>query len=66
MYPTNHLPGKYLTTISEDVPADSSIMTVRASDPDQGANGKITYSVAEETTWLFRVDNLTGVITTAG
>ncbi|XP_063989981.1 protein dachsous [Diachasmimorpha longicaudata] len=58
--------GKYTTTISEDVPTDSSVMTVRATDPDQGFNGKITYTIAEETTWLFRVDNLTGVITTAG
>lgn len=66
MYQPNHLPGKYLATVSEDVPADSSIITVRATDPDQGANGKITYSVAEETSWLFRVDNLTGVVTTAG
>lgn len=65
MYP-NNVPAKYMASVFEDVPTDSSIITVRATDPDQGANGKITYSVAEETTWLFRVDNLTGVITTAG
>ncbi|XP_011309154.1 protein dachsous [Fopius arisanus] len=58
--------GKYTATISEDVPPDSSVMTVRATDPDQGFNGKITYTISEESTWLFRVDNLTGVITTAG
>lgn len=58
--------GKYSTTISEDVAPESSIMQLRATDPDQGVNGKITYSIAEESTWLFRVDNLTGVITTAG
>ncbi|XP_043275880.1 protein dachsous [Venturia canescens] len=65
MFPNNP-PGKYMATVLEDVPTDSSIITVRATDPDQGTNGKIIYSVAEETTWLFRVDNLTGVITTAG
>lgn len=65
-YPTNYHPAKYVTTISEDVPPDSSVMFVRATDPDQGVNGKITYAIAEETSWLFRVDNLTGVVTTAG
>ncbi|KZC14672.1 Protein dachsous [Dufourea novaeangliae] len=65
-YPTNYHPAKYAATISEDVAPDSSVMSVRATDPDQGVNGKITYSIAEETSWLFRVDNLTGVITTAG
>lgn len=65
-YPSNFFPGKYVTTISEQTPVESSVMSVRAVDPDQGVSGKITYSIAEETTWLFRIDNLTGVITTAG
>ncbi|KAG7213360.1 hypothetical protein KM043_002656 [Ampulex compressa] len=65
-YPSNYNLNKYATTISEDVGPDSSVMSVRATDPDQGMNGKITYAIAEETSWLFRVDNLTGVITTAG
>lgn len=64
-YPANY-PTKYVTTISEDVAPDSSVMFVKATDPDQGVNGKITYAIADETSWLFRVDNLTGVITTAG
>ncbi|XP_024947273.1 protein dachsous isoform X2 [Cephus cinctus] len=65
-YQANYMPIRYATTVSEDIASDSSVMTVKASDPDQGINGKITYSIAEESTWLFRVDNLTGVITTAG
>lgn len=65
-YPANYHPAKYVTTISEDIPPDSSVMTVKATDPDQGVNGKITYAISEETSWLFRVDNLTGVVTTAG
>ncbi|XP_018368826.1 PREDICTED: protein dachsous [Trachymyrmex cornetzi] len=65
-YPANYYPSKYMTTISEDVPPDSSVMSVKAIDPDQGVNGKITYAIADETSWLFRVDNLTGVVTTAG
>lgn len=65
-YPANYHLAKYVTTISEDVAPDSSVMSVKATDPDQGVNGKITYAIAKETSWLFRVDNLTGVITTAG
>ncbi|XP_054003257.1 protein dachsous [Hylaeus anthracinus] len=65
-YPTSYHLGKYAVTISEDMAPDSSVMSVKATDPDQGVNGKITYAIAEETNWLFRVDNLTGVITTAG
>lgn len=64
-YPVNYH-SKYVTTISEDIAPDSSVMSVKATDPDQGVNGKITYAIADETSWLFRVDNLTGVITTAG
>ncbi|CAD6220367.1 GSCOCG00005022001-RA-CDS [Cotesia congregata] len=64
-YP-HYIADKYVTSISEDTAPDSSILSVRATDPDQGINGKITYVIAEETSWLFRVDNFTGVITTAG
>lgn len=65
-YQSNYHASKYAATISEDVAPDSSVMSIRATDPDQGVNGKITYAIAEESSWLFRVDNLTGVITTAG
>ncbi|XP_008547987.1 protein dachsous isoform X1 [Microplitis demolitor] len=64
-YP-HYVADKYIATISEDTAPDSSVLSVRATDPDQGVNGKITYVIAEETSWLFRVDNFTGVITTAG
>lgn len=64
--PAYYFPARYVTTISEDVAPDSSVMSVKATDPDQGVNGKITYAIAGETSWLFRVDNLTGVVTTAG
>ncbi|KAF7991481.1 hypothetical protein HCN44_008793 [Aphidius gifuensis] len=62
----NYMSGKYTATISENLPTDSSVMTIRAVDPDQGVNGKITYSIFNEINWHFRIDNLTGVITTAG
>ena len=56
----------YVAAISEDVPVDTSVLTVRARDPDLGVNSRIIYSLANESQWLFRVDNKTGVITTAG
>lgn len=64
--PGNFVQGKYSTIISEDLPPDSSIMYVQAVDADESINGRVVYSIAKESTWLFRVDNLTGVITTTG
>lgn len=57
---------KYTTTILENVPIDTSILKVHASDSDIGVNSKIIYSLANESQWLFRIDNKTGVITTSG
>lgn len=64
--PSNYYLAKYVATISEDIAPDSSVINVKALDPDQDENGRITYAIAEETSWLFRVDNLTGLVTTAG
>ncbi|XP_066154165.1 protein dachsous [Euwallacea fornicatus] len=58
--------SKYSTTILEDISIDTSIMKVHASDADVGLNAKIIYFLANESQWLFRIDNKTGVITTAG
>ncbi|XP_074037726.1 dachsous cadherin-related 1 isoform X2 [Leptinotarsa decemlineata] len=58
--------SKYSTAILEDVPIDTSVLTVHASDADLGVNARIIYSLANESHWLFRVDNKTGLITTAG
>ncbi|KAL1505211.1 hypothetical protein ABEB36_004825 [Hypothenemus hampei] len=58
--------SKYSTNIYEDVPIDTSILKVHASDADIGLNSKIIYFLANESEWLFRIDNKTGVITTAG
>lgn len=58
--------SKYSTEILEDVPVDTSIMKIHASDADIGINARIIYSLANESQWLFRIDNKTGVITTAG
>lgn len=58
--------SKYVATIKEDVPVDTSVLKVHASDGDSGVNAKIIYSLANESQWLFRIDNKTGIITTAG
>lgn len=57
---------KYQATVLEDAPVDTSVLKVRATDIDMGVNARIIYSLANESQWLFRIDNKTGVITTAG
>lgn len=58
--------NQYSVTISEDTPAGSSILQVQATDRDHGENARITYSLSNETQWLFKIDNETGVIATVG
>lgn len=57
---------RYLATVPEDVPTDTSVLRVHAADVDLGVNARIIYSLANESQWLFRIDNKTGIITTAG
>lgn len=57
---------RYSASIPENVPIDTTVLTVKASDADLGVNAKIVYSLANESQWLFRIDNKTGVISTAG
>lgn len=56
----------YSAAIFEDVPVDTSVLKVQATDEDIGVNSRIIYSLANESQWLFQIDNKTGVITTAG
>lgn len=58
--------SSYSASIPEDTAVDTSILTVKATDPDLGINARVIYSLANESQWLFRIDNKTGVITTAG
>ncbi|CRK94042.1 CLUMA_CG007566, isoform A, partial [Clunio marinus] len=58
--------AKYVATIPEDVPIGTSVLTVKAIDADLGINARIIYSLANETEWLFSIDNRSGLITTAG
>ncbi|KRT78757.1 Cadherin, partial [Oryctes borbonicus] len=56
----------YSTSVLEDVAVDTSVLRVKAKDADLGVNARIIYSLANESQWLFRIDNKTGIITTAG
>lgn len=63
--PRFELPS-YMATVSEDAKLGTPILTVKATDADIGTNAKIVYSLANETNWLFSIDNRSGVITTTG
>ncbi|CAD7079025.1 unnamed protein product [Hermetia illucens] len=57
---------KYVVNIPEDIEIGTSILKVNATDADLGINARIVYSLANETQWLFTIDNRSGLITTAG
>ncbi|XP_065127833.1 protocadherin Fat 1 [Paramisgurnus dabryanus] len=54
----------YKASIDEHVPIGTSILTVSASDGDDGENGYVTYSIANVNKQPFMVDYFTGVIST--
>jgi len=58
--------SRYTASLAEDVLPDTVVLTVQATDLDRGSNAKITYSLSNETQWLFKIDNETGVLTTTG
>lgn len=56
----------YTAQIPEDAPLDTSVLAVQASDADVGINARIVYSLANESHWLFKIDNKSGIISTSG
>ncbi|KAM6933427.1 protocadherin-16-like [Xenentodon cancila] len=54
--------NQYESQISENQPAGTSVLTVSASDLDQGSNGRITYGSISH--GGFSINPVTGVITT--
>ncbi|XP_045930685.1 protocadherin-16-like [Micropterus dolomieu] len=55
--------SQYEAQISENQPPGTSVLTVSASDLDQGSNGQVTYGgISEEG---FSINPVTGVITTS-
>lgn len=56
----------YTAAIPEDTPPGTNVLTVEATDADEGINSLISYSINNSAQGLFKIDNVTGVITTAG
>uniref|UniRef100_A0A8C5Y9H6 Protocadherin gamma subfamily A, 9 n=1 Tax=Microcebus murinus TaxID=30608 RepID=A0A8C5Y9H6_MICMU len=58
----------YRVEVPEDVPPGTQLLTVTASDPDEGANGKVAYrfrKVNEKQSLLFQLNEKTGELSTA-
>ncbi|XP_046907536.1 protocadherin alpha-8-like [Hypomesus transpacificus] len=60
----------YKTRVSENIAIGTTIITLNATDADEGINGKITYSLRQKDQDslldLFHVDPITGVLTVKG
>jgi len=56
----------YTAAIPENTPPGTSVLTVEATDADEGINSIISYSINNSAQGLFKIDNITGLITTAG
>ncbi|XP_077559071.1 dachsous cadherin-related 1 [Haemaphysalis longicornis] len=54
----------YSARVAEDAAPNTSVLAVRAHDPDLGP--PVRYSLANETDALFRIDSDTGLLTTTG
>ncbi|XP_058496668.1 protocadherin Fat 1a isoform X5 [Solea solea] len=55
----------YDATVDENVPVGTSVVTVKASDPDRGENGYVTYSITNLSPQPFVIDYFSGVISTS-
>ncbi|XP_044218789.1 protocadherin alpha-8-like [Thunnus albacares] len=60
----------YKTSITENVPLGASVITVTASDADDGPNGEISYSLSskdqDHVLEIFEIDEHTGLLTVKG
>ncbi|KAM9740609.1 protocadherin gamma-A5-like [Menidia menidia] len=59
----------YKATVTENSPTGTVVATVTASDADQGANGKVTYSITntlDDVRNLFHINQETGEVTLIG
>ncbi|EEC14436.1 conserved hypothetical protein [Ixodes scapularis] len=55
-----------VTRISEDLPLNSMVLTVKAMDGDRGVNNPISYSILSGGDGLFAIDRETGVVSVKG
>ncbi|NXN16071.1 PCDGA protein, partial [Indicator maculatus] len=59
-------PAEYTVRMPEDVPVGSALVTVTATDADEGVNGHVKYSlkkITEKASKIFGLDSETGEIT---
>ncbi|CAJ1058693.1 protocadherin beta-15-like [Xyrichtys novacula] len=59
----------YTATIAENSPIDTPVITVSASDADEGVNGEVTFQfsrISDKSRKLFSLEEKTGVISVAG
>ncbi|XP_037635744.1 protocadherin alpha-8-like isoform X9 [Sebastes umbrosus] len=60
----------YKTSLTENIPLGTSVITVTASDADEGPNGEISYSLSskdqDHVLEIFQIDEHTGVLTVKG
>ncbi|XP_008567684.1 PREDICTED: protocadherin gamma-A4 [Galeopterus variegatus] len=60
---------EYHVSVQENVPVGTRLLTIKATDPDEGANGEVTYSfrkVRDKISQLFQLNSLSGDITILG
>ncbi|XP_021070320.1 protocadherin gamma-A4 isoform X16 [Mus pahari] len=60
---------EYHISVKENLPVGTRLLTIKATDPDEGANGELTYSfrnIREKISQLFQLNPLTGDITVLG
>ncbi|XP_070819244.1 protocadherin gamma-A12-like isoform X17 [Chaetodon trifascialis] len=59
----------YKATLPENSPLDTVVVTVSASDADEGVNGEVTYEfdhISDESNTVFSLDPTTGVVKVSG
>ncbi|XP_034545027.1 protocadherin alpha-8-like isoform X16 [Notolabrus celidotus] len=60
----------YKTSITENVPLGASVITITATDADEGPNGDISYSLGskdqDHVLQIFQIDEKTGLLTIKG
>ncbi|XP_074068873.1 protocadherin gamma-A4-like isoform X21 [Macrotis lagotis] len=59
--------SEYRVSVPENVPVRTLLITVTATDPDEGVNGEVTYSfrkITERTSKIFQMNTVTGEIST--
>ncbi|CAO2593814.1 Protocadherin gamma-A4 [Lemmus lemmus] len=60
---------EYHVSVKENLPVGTRLLTIKATDPDEGANGEVTYSfrnVRDKISQLFQLNSLSGDITILG